>query len=193
MRPIGAPKNAVCIGRNDPTAAGSIVDQPYQVANVLAAALSPVVGRRVPLGQFPETTPAARPPHMHIAICNDHHKARQSGALVFSKQEAYKSFVKGRRSSTVDHRYRRCSNGVMFGALAVFGHMQGKIDFVFDRQGEDMKDRRVFHENGESFGWRWVDWSLTMRIPPIQAAEMVAWHIRDHADSFSVCRPSERP
>ena len=55
--------------------------------------------------------------------------------------------------------------------------------------------RDWLREDGGSFGAAMgkLEFEDADVSPPLQAAEMVAWHIRDHADSKSIGQPTHRP
>jgi hypothetical protein len=118
----------------------------------------------------------------------------------FVSNQAFLSFVKNYLPETVDHPYWLCLNGVVAAALLHIADNE-RIDFVFDRQGEGFERRaRLMTDalrsmcapaNGARLGeLTFADGDI---VPPLQAAEMLCWNIRDHADSRSVGSPTNRP
>ena len=126
------------------------------------------------------------------------HVSAGFGSLV--SNQAFRSFVMNYVPRTVNHPYWLCLNGVVGAALLHIGESE-RINFVFDRQGVGFERRAHLMTDGfrsvcvPPFGARvgtltFADGDI---VPPLQAAEMLCWNIRDHADCRAIGSPTNRP
>jgi hypothetical protein len=115
----------------------------------------------------------------------------------------YALFAKGRVPETVDHPYWLCFVGVKLTTLMLYRDRcgDGKIDFVFDQQSLGFSRRgTLLHE-----GW-WdvltescsdvlgeIEFHDDKQVLPLQAADMIAWHLRRHGAAILSGRCEDRP
>jgi hypothetical protein len=126
-------------------------------------------------------------------------KRNLSGIASMVSNEAYKSFVRDFLPKTINHPYWLCFQGILDGVFR-FTSDDERINMVLDRQGEGYQRAAHFiHsyladplvcKNSDRVG------SLSFEdgdvLAPLQAAEMLVWYMRDHADSRSIGKPTSR-
>lgn len=126
------------------------------------------------------------------------------GIAVIVSNEAYRKIAEGYLPSTMDHPYWLCYSKIVMETLEVYGREGNgeKINFVFDTQGEGYERRALLmHDNWreifEASPYGNLLGSLTfgndLELMPLQAADMLAWHVRRHADRKVKQSPEDRP
>ena len=121
----------------------------------------------------------------------------------FVSNRAYGSIVKGYLPSTIDHPYWLCFQRIVLDAALVYGQHAdgGKVDFVFDGQGIGYERRATMMHQAwqdaanspmeEMMGG--IAFHDDKQILPLQAADMLAWHMRRYLDSGVQHRTENRP
>jgi hypothetical protein len=113
----------------------------------------------------------------------------------FVAHKPYNSIARGALPPTVDHPYWLCFQGVIGGLLNLYenGLKLEKTDFVFDGQGVGFERRAALMHGG----WRemldeiggsligTLSFADDQKVPPLQAADLLAWHIRRYANSMA--------
>ncbi len=126
------------------------------------------------------------------------------GIASIVSNKAYREEAKGCLPDTIDHPYWLCFEQIVMEAIRVYGHELngGKINFVFDSQGEGYERRGgLVHA-----GWREVltrtpyehllgsiTFASDLDVLPLQAADLLAWHIRRRGDRAIQKSPENRP
>jgi hypothetical protein len=117
------------------------------------------------------------------------------GVGSFISHQAYDSIARAALPPTVDHPYWFCFQGIIAVVLQLFenGIANGKVDFVFDGQGEGFERRAgIMHSNLKEMipdvlpnmiGT--ISFSDDNDVAPLQAADLLAWHIRRHSNSMA--------
>lgn len=148
-----------------------------------------------------ETTAIERKVTRLAEIVNRH---AIGGIAVVVSNDAYRKIAEGCLPSTVDHPYWLCYSKIVTETLEIYGRESNdeKINFVFDTQGEGYERRALLmHDN-----WREIFkaspngnllGSLTfgndVELMPLQAADMLAWHVRRRGDRAMQNAPENRP
>lgn len=128
-----------------------------------------------------------------VEIIN-HHVIGGMASIISHK--AYNAAGKGYLPDTVDNPYWMCFQKAVAETLQIYGHEQGggKINFIFDTQGIGYERRASMIHGGlskilASSGFENLLGSLTfasdLDLLPLQAANLLAWHVRRHADLSS--------
>ncbi len=118
--------------------------------------------------------------------------------------KAYRSAAKGYLPETVDHPYWLCFNQIIHKTLEHYGqdYPNEKINFVFDTQGKGFERRAGFMTDyarqlyeasprGDQFGM--LSFASDRDMLPLQAADLLAWHIRRHSESRINQKVEDRP
>lgn len=151
-------------------------------------------------GEFWGWTPEARDQKL-LAFANLIKKNAMIGLASIVSNQAYDELVRGGLPPTIDNPYWFCFQAVVIRAIEICGEAireeGGKIDFVFDSQGEGMQRRGLLLHDG----WKklldvqfgdiigGIDFHDDKDILPLQAADMFAWHLRRYSESaLNKCR-----
>jgi len=118
--------------------------------------------------------------------------------------KAYRAAAKGFLPDTVDNPYWLCFQRVILETVRIYGHEcdGGKINFVFDTQGEGFERRAALMHDG----WRKIfastpygpligsmTFASDLDVLPLQAADLLAWHVRRRGDRAIQKAPENRP
>ena len=122
----------------------------------------------------------------------------------FISHKAYDSIARGYLPPTVDHPYWFCFQGIIGGVLHLYENELPleKTDFVFDSQGVGYERRGTLMHDG----WKQmmlevgdaligsITFADDKQVLPLQAADLLAWHIRRHANVMvGSGQPESRP
>ncbi len=126
------------------------------------------------------------------------------GVGSFVSHKAYDAIARKALPPTVDHPYWLCFHGVIATVLHLYEEELPlhKIDFVLDTQGVGFERRgTMMHENMRElipeiaealFGS--IGFADDKAVLPLQAADLLAWHIRRHANVMATSgHPENRP
>jgi hypothetical protein len=125
------------------------------------------------------------------------------GLASFVSNKAYEAIVRQRLPETIDHPYWLCFQRIVLGAVEAYlvPADGGKIDFIFDGQGEGYERRAALlhHEWEEALATPFgtflgkLSFHDDRDMVPLQAADMLAWHVRRHAESMLLGNQESRP
>ena len=126
------------------------------------------------------------------------------GLASIVSHKAYLREAKGFLPDTIDNPYWLCFQRVILESARIYGHecAGGKINFVFDTQGEGYERRAALIHSGwekaQSTAYQPLVGSITfasdLDILPLQAADLLAWHIRRRSDRhIQKAPPENRP
>ena len=134
-------------------------------------------------------------------IVNQHAIA---GIASIVSNKAYQEEAKGCLPDTIDHPYWLCFQQIIMETLRVHGDELGggKINFVFDSQGQGYERRGALIHAGwreifEATPYANLLGSITFAddrdVLPLQAADLLAWHVRRRGDRAILKAPENRP
>jgi Protein of unknown function (DUF3800) len=126
------------------------------------------------------------------------------GMACIISHKAYNAAGKNYLPDTINNPYWMCFQKAVIETIQIYGHEQGggKINFVFDTQGIGYERRAAMIHDGlrktlASSGFGSLLGSLTFAsdrdLLPLQAADLLAWHVRRHADMKSRGESESRP
>ena len=119
----------------------------------------------------------------------------------FVAHRPYNSIARGALPPTVDHPYWLCFQGIIGGLLHLYenGLKLETTDFIFDSQGVGFERRGALMQGGWREMLEKVGGSLIGPLSfgddkkelPLQAADLLAWHIRRHSNTMATTGHAE--